>query len=263
VRDSGAEPATIAVLDGRLHVGLDADELARLARLGPDAAKCSRRDLALVLQAGGSGGTTVAATMIAARLAGIRVFATGGIGGVHRGATQSFDVSADLTELACTPVAVVCAGPKAILDIAATLEVLETHGVPVIGYQADRLPAFWSRDSGYAVDQRLDTPAEIAAALELHWSLGLHSGAVIANPLPPGQALPGEMVEKWIDAALVEAETAGVRGKALTPFLLERVESLSGGASLDANAALVVANARLGARIALALAGCQQPSTGL
>jgi len=251
---AGAVPATVAVLDGQLCIGLEDEQLERLASLGPGAAKCSRRDLGLVMQAGGSGGTTVAATMIAAHLAGIRVFATGGIGGVHRGATQNFDVSADLLELSRTPVAVVCAGPKAILDIGLTLEVLETHGVPVIGYGTDVLPAFWSRDSGYPVDRRLDTAGEIAAALALHWSLGLDNGAVIANPLSPEQALPAETVNAWIDTALEEANSTAVRGKDLTPFLLVRVEQLSGGASLEANVALVTANARLGAEIAVAMA---------
>lgn len=255
VREAGAVPATVAVLDGRLQVGLAPEQLQRLARLGPQAAKCSRRDLAWLLQSGGSAGTTVAATMIAARMAGIRVFATGGIGGVHRGAQANWDVSADLQELARTPVAVVCAGPKAILDLGLTLEYLETHGVPVLGYRSDTLPAFWCPDSDHPVDRRLDHPGDIARVLELHWSLGLDSGVVIANPVPAAHALPRERVEQWIAVALAEAREQGVGGKAVTPFLLERIESLSGGESLDANVALVVNNARLGAQIAAALAG--------
>lgn len=197
VRSEGAVPATIAVLDGHLRVGLEGREIEQLARLGPAARKCSRRDLPIVLQSGQAGTTTVAACIMIAAKAGIRVFATGGIGGVHRGAEMSFDISADLQELARTPVAVVCAGPKAILDLALTLEYLETHGVPVLGYQCDQLPAFYSRDSGLPVDQRFDTPADIAAVLQIHWSLGL-AGALIVNPIPQEYALDQRTAEQGI-----------------------------------------------------------------
>lgn len=253
VRDSGATPATIAIMDGKLKVGLSDDEVESLARLGPDAVKCSRRDIPFLLSNGSSGATTVAATMIIASMAGIRVFATGGIGGVHRGAEQSMDISADLQELAKTSVAVICAGPKAILDIGLTLEYLETHGVPVIGYGVNELPAFYSRKSGFAVDYRIDTPAEIAAALKIKWSLGLDGGAVIANPIPEDAAMDFAMVEQLITTATQEADENGISGKELTPFLLQRIEELTRGESLDANIALILNNARLGAEIAKAL----------
>ncbi len=254
VRAAGAVPATIAVLDGRLAVGLGADQIDRLARLGPQAHKTSRRDLALLVARRGTGATTVAATMWIAALAGIRVFATGGIGGVHRGAATSFDVSADLQELARTPVAVVCAGVKAILDIGLTLEYLETHGVPVLGYRCDRLPAFFSRDSDFAVDARVDSPAELAALLQAHWALGLGSGLVIANPIPAAVAMPRDQVDAAIARALDDAQAQGVTGKAVTPFLLQRVNALTGGQSLASNIALVRHNARLAAAMARALA---------
>ncbi len=258
VRAAGAVPATIAVLDGRLAVGLSADQIDRLARLGPQAHKTSRRDLALLVARRGTGATTVAATMWIAALAGIRVFATGGIGGVHRGAATSFDVSADLQELARTPVAVVCAGVKAILDIGLTLEYLETHGVPVLGYRCDRLPAFFSRDSDFAVDARVDSPAELAALLQAHWALGLGSGLVIANPIPAAVAMPRDQIDAAIARALDEAREQGVSGKAVTPFLLQRVNALTGGQSLASNIALVRHNARLAAAVARALAAATQ-----
>lgn len=257
VRAGGAVPATCAVVDGRLRAGLAPDQLERLARDGPALRKASRRDLALLVAAGASGATTVAATMMIAALAGIRVFATGGIGGVHRGAPASFDVSADLPELARTPVAVVCAGPKAILDLALTLEVLETHGVPVIGVGTDTLPAFWIRDSGHPVDARLDDPAAIARVMQAQWQLG-GGGLLVAQPVPADHALPREPVEQAIAQALDEARAQGVAGKALTPFLLARIHTLTGGDSLRGNVALVRANARLAAAIALAWAALPQ-----
>jgi len=254
VRGCGAVPATIAILDGRLKVGLARDEIERLGRSGPQAAKVSRRDIALVVAQRGSGATTVAATMIIAALAGIRVFATGGIGGVHRGAETSFDISADLQELARTSVAVVCAGPKSILDIGLTLEYLETHGVPVIGYRCDRLPAFFTRDSDFNVDARLDTAAEIARTMKAKWDLGLDGGLVIANPIPAPHALPRDRVDRAIAQALADAQDQRITGKALTPFLLARVNALTGGDSLLGNVQLVLNNARLAAAIAVAYA---------
>jgi pseudouridine-5'-phosphate glycosidase len=253
VRAAGALPATIAILDGRIRIGLEAAELERLAD-EKEVAKVSRADLPAVLAAGGVGSTTVAATMICAELAGIRVFATGGIGGVHRGAGESFDVSADLQELARTPVAVVCAGAKAILDLAKTLEVLETFGVPVIGYGCDELPAFYSRGSGLPVPLRRDSAAEIAAVMATKWRLGLGGGLVVANPIPREAEIPAAEIAGHIETALAEAARQGVQGKAVTPFLLARLEQLTGGASLEANVALVRSNARLAAEIAGAFA---------
>jgi len=215
-------------------------------------AKASRRDLALLVATGADGATTVAATMIVAALAGIKVFATGGIGGVHRGAERSFDISADLLELAQTPVAVVCAGAKSILDLALTLEVLETHGVPVIGYRCSSLPAFYVRDSGHALAQRLDQPEALALAMHAHWQLGLKGGLVIANPIPAQHEMPRERIDAAIDRALAEAAAQGIQGKASTPFLLARVADLTGGDSLAANIALVLNNAALAAQVALA-----------
>ena len=253
VRDNGAIPATIAILDGRLKVGLDAGALEALGRAGHDVTKCSRRDIPFVLARKGMGATTVASTMIIAAMAGIRVFATGGIGGVHRGAQETFDISADLQELAQTPVAVVCAGAKSILDIGLTLEYLETQGVPVIGYQTGELPAFYTRESGFKVDYRLDTPAAIAEALRLKWELGLAGGAVVANPIPTAHAMPKADIDAAIARALHEADEQGIKGKASTPFLLARVCELTGGNSLAANIQLVLNNAALGARIAASL----------
>ncbi len=258
VRAGGAVPATVAVIDGTIRVGLSDDDLARLAA-GKGFAKVSRADLPAVMAAGATGSTTVAATMICADLAGIRVFATGGIGGVHRGAERSFDVSADLQELARTPVAVVCAGAKAILDLAKTLEVLETLGVPVIGYGCDELPAFYSRDSGLAVPLRRDSAAEIAAVMRAKWDPGLGvgglgGGLVIANPIPAAAEIPAAEIAGHIEQALAEAAARDITGKAVTPFLLAKLEQLSGGASLEANIALVLNNARLAAAIAVAYA---------
>lgn len=254
VRAHGAVPATIAVIDGRLKVGLTRGEIERLACDPEHVAKASRRDLALLVARRGTGATTVAATMIVAALAGIRVFATGGIGGVHRGGASSFDISADLTELARTPVAVVCAGAKAILDLGLTLEFLETHGVPVLGYGTDSFPAFWSRDSGLPVDARVDDPHDIARAMQAQWALGLSAGFVVANPIAPAHEMPRERIELAITEAVAEAEVRGIRGKAITPFLLERVNATTGGDSLDSNVELVRGNARLAARIAVAYA---------
>jgi len=253
LREEGAVPATIAVADGRIHVGLDDALLERLAT-AKDVAKLSRRDMGAILAAGGLGATTVAATMIAAHLAGIRVFATGGIGGVHRGAETSFDISADLEELARTPVAVVCAGAKSILDLPKTLEYLETRGVPVIGYGTDTLPAFFCRSSGLALALRRDTPDEVAAVLAAQAALGFPAGAVIANPIPEAHALPEAEINAVIAAALADADRDGIAGKAVTPYLLARIVALTDGRSLTANIALVEHNARVGARIAKALA---------
>ena len=254
VRSHGAVPATCAIVDGRLKAGLARDEIERLGRGGDEAAKVSRRDMPILAARGGTGATTVAATMIIAALAGIRVFATGGIGGVHRGAELSFDISADLQELARTPVAVVCAGVKSILDIRLTLEYLETHGVPVIGYRTDSLPAFFSRDSGFGVDARLDEPLEIARVMKAKWNLGLGGGLVVANPIPAQYALPREGVDRAIDQALADARVRGIAGKSVTPFLLARVNALTGGDSLQGNIQLVLNNARLAAAVAVAYA---------
>lgn len=255
VRAHGAIPATVAVVQGRLKAGLAQAEIEQLGRQGRDVVKVSRRDLAFVVAAGTTGATTVASTMVIAAMAGIRVFATGGIGGVHRNAQQSFDISADLQELAQTPVAVVCAGAKSILDLRLTLEYLETHGVPIVGYQTDSLPAFFTRESEFAVDYRLETPMAIARALQVQWSLGLQGGMVIANPIPQAFAMPRATMDAAIQAALAEAEAQGIRGKEATPFLLARVNALTGGDSLAANIQLVLNNARLAAAIARAYQG--------
>jgi len=253
IRAAGATPATIAVMDGRLKVGLSPQALERLAE-ARGVAKLSRADLAACLAAGATGATTVSATMIAARAAGIAVFATGGIGGVHRGAQESFDISADLRELAQTPVTVVAAGAKAILDLPKTLEVLETLGVPVIAHGQDGFPAFWSRASGLRAPLRMDCPAAIARAHRMRAALGLPGGQLVANPIPPEAEIPRAEIEPWIARALADAAVEGVSAKAVTPYLLDRILSLSAGRSLEANIALVLNNARLGARIAQHLA---------
>ncbi|GLQ54285.1 pseudouridine-5'-phosphate glycosidase [Devosia nitrariae] len=252
VRNNGAIPATIAIMDGRFAVGVSGEDLERLAEESGSAAKASRRDVASLIVKGGLAGTTVATTMQIAALAGIRVFATGGIGGVHRGAEETFDISADLEELARTQVAVVCAGAKSILDIAKTLEVLETKGVPVIGYGTDAFPAFWARESGHKVDHRFDTVEEIARIVSLQADLGL-GGVLVANPIPEADALPADAIEKRIGEAIADAEARGVSRKDLTPFLLQRIFELTQGQSLTANIALVENNARVAARIAVAL----------
>lgn len=252
IRSHGAVPATIAVLGGRLHVGLTDEQLDRLGQ-AQDVAKLSRADFAACLARGGDGATTVAATMIAARLAGIEVFATGGIGGVHRGAEDSFDISADLQELAKTPVTVVAAGAKAILDLPKTFEVLETLGVPVIAYGQDVLPAFWSATSEMPAPLRMDSATEIAAAARMRASMGLEGGQLVANPIPSEAEIPTEELRPVIEQALSEAEAQGIAAKAVTPFLLGRIFELTDGRSLEANIALVLNNARLGAAIAVAL----------
>ena len=259
IRAEGAVPATIAVLDGRIRVGLSDEDLELLAS-EKDVMKLSRRDLPVVLAQRRHGATTVAATMICARMAGISVFATGGIGGVHRGAEESFDISADLEELARTSVAVVCAGAKSILDLPKTLEVLETRGVPVIGYGTDELPAFYLRESGLKLNCRADTPEEAAEILRTKWQLGLEGGVVVANPIPAEHALPADEINKAIEAALAEAEKQGIKGKDATPFLLARMEELTKGRSLAANIELVLNNARVGARIARAYAALREPA---
>lgn len=251
VRAHGAVPATIAVLDGRIKVGMAPEEIAELGRIGRNAAKVSRRDLPIVLATNGTGATTVAGTMIIAALAGIRVFATGGLGGVHRGAQVSMDISADLPELARTSVAVVCAGAKSVLDLALTLEYLETHGVPVLGYQTNEFPAFFSRESGLPVDARCETPAEVAEILRASWALG-HAGVVVANPIPHALAMSREVIDAATACALADAQDQGIVGKSLTPFLLARVNELTNGDSLAANIGLVLNNARLAALVAVA-----------
>ncbi|RFU12016.1 pseudouridine-5'-phosphate glycosidase [Rhodobacteraceae bacterium W635] len=254
VRAAGAVPATIAVMEGGLHVGLDDAALEVLAQ-ATDVMKLSRADLAVAMAGGRTGATTVAATMIAAHLAGIGVFATGGIGGVHRGAAESFDISADLMELAQTPVTVVAAGAKAILDLPKTLEVLETQGVPVIAYGQDDLPAFWSRRSGLSAPLRMDSAAEIAQAAAMRARLGIPGGQLVANPIPAADEIPAERLAPIIARAQSEADAAGLTGKAVTPFLLQRIFELTDGQSLEANIALVLNNARLASAIACAARG--------
>ena len=253
VRRAGAVPATIAIMGGRIHVGLTSAELDALGQ-AKDVAKLSRADLAACLATGGIGATTVAATMICAHLAGIHVFATGGIGGVHRGAETTFDISADLLELAATPVTVVAAGAKAILDLPKTLEVLETHGVPVIAYGQDEFPAFWSRSSGLRAPLRMDSAAQIAQPQRLRRELGLPGGQLVANPIPPEAEIPSAEITPVIERALREAEAQGISAKAVTPFLLDRMYEMTAGRSLTANIALVLNNARLAAAIAREMA---------
>ncbi|KFL25454.1 pseudouridine-5'-phosphate glycosidase [Devosia sp. 17-2-E-8] len=253
IRDNGAVPATIAIMDGRFAVGLTSEDLERLALEGGKAAKASRRDVAALLVTGGLAGTTVATTMQIAALAGIQVFATGGIGGVHRGAEETFDISADLEELSRTPVAVVCAGAKSILDIAKTLEVLETNGVPVLGYGTDQFPAFWARESGQKVDHRFDDVKDIAKVVALQTELGM-GGVLVANPIPARDALEASAIEARIAEAIKGAEAENVSRKDLTPFLLKRIFELTEGKSLAANIALVENNAAVAAQIAVQLA---------
>ena len=257
VRAHGATPATIAIMDRQIHVGLTADQLDALGQ-AKGVAKLSRADLAACLATGGTGATTVAATMICARLAGIEVFATGGIGGVHRGAEQSFDISADLPELAQTAVTVVAAGAKAILDLAKTLEYLETSGVPVIAFGQTDFPAFWSRSSGLKAPLRMDSAAEIAAAHVMRGRLGLQGGQLVANPIPQDAEIPRAMIMPHIEAALAEAEAKGIAAKAVTPFLLQRIFELTEGQSLASNIALVLNNARLAAGIAREIVGLRR-----
>jgi len=252
IRDNGALPATIAIIEGRLKVGLSEEQIEYLGKAGQAVIKTSRRDIPFIVAKSQDGATTVASTMIIAAMAGIKVFATGGIGGVHRGAEQTMDISADLQELANTSMAVVCAGAKSILDIGLTLEYLETFGVPVIGYQTSRMPAFYSRESDFAVDYQLDTPEQIATALKAKWQLGLTGGAVVANPIPEAAAIAREEIDGVIDAALIEMEQQGIAGKQSTPFLLSRVAQVTEGKSLAANIQLVLNNAALASKIASA-----------
>ena len=252
VRENGAIPATIAILNGELKAGLSFDELDYLAQKGTAMLKVSRRDIPYLVAMKKDGATTVASTMIIAEKAGIRVFATGGIGGVHRGAAQSMDISADLQELAQTNVAVVTAGAKSILDIGLTLEYLETQGVPVLGFGTSDFPAFFTRKSGFNVDYRIDSPVDIAALLRSKWSLGLRGGVVIANPIPEAFSIDAAHIETIIQKAIAEAEANGIKGKAITPFLLGRIEQLSAGNSLASNIQLVLNNAALAAQIAVA-----------
>ena len=253
VRSAGAVPATIAILGGRLKAGLTREEIEYLGQQGQKVTKTSRRDLAVLIAKGMDGATTVATTMMIAHMAGIRVFATGGIGGVHRGAETTMDISADLQELARTDVAVVCAGAKAILDLKLPLEYLEPHGVPVLGYQTQELPAFYTRTSGLSVDYRVDTPEELAAVLKVRKDLGLAGGVLVTNPIPEAWSMDPALINAAIDRAVAEAEGQGITGKAVTPFLLARVKDLTGGDSLEANIALVKNNAALAARMAAAL----------
>ncbi|CAI0851646.1 pseudouridine-5'-phosphate glycosidase [Serratia proteamaculans] len=250
IRDNGAVPATIAIINGRMKAGLSREEIELLGKEGHKVAKVSRRDLPFIVAAGQHGATTVASTMIIAEMAGIHVFATGGIGGVHRGAEHTFDISADLQELARTNVAVICAGAKSILDLGLTTEYLETHGVPVIGYQTPTLPAFFCRSSPFTVSIQLDTPAEIARAMVTKWQAGLEGGMVIANPIPAQYAVPEDKINAAIERAVRESVEQGVQGKDSTPFLLARVAELTGGDSLTANIQLVFNNAKLAAQIA-------------
>ena len=251
IREIGAVPATIAISGGRLKVGLSADEIERLGELGPKVIKCSRRDLPFVLARKQDGATTVAATMIIAAMAGIRVFATGGIGGVHRGVAETMDISADLEELARSNVAVVCAGIKSVLDIGRTLEYLETAGVPVVGYQTDTLPAFYSLSSGFPVDYRVDSAAEAAVAMNTKWAMGLQGGLVVAVPIPEEHALDRDEIDGVINDAIAEMQRQGITGKDTTPFLLASIAERTGGRSLEANIHLVINNARVAAKIAM------------
>ena len=253
IRDGGAVPATIAIIKGRLKAGLSKDEIEYLGRKGYDVTKASRRDLPVLVARGEDGATTVATTMIIAAMAGIRVFATGGIGGVHRGAEVTMDISADLEELAQTPVMVICAGAKSILDLGLTLEYLETKGVPVIGYGTDELPAFYTRKSGFGVDYRLDTPDEVAAAFRAKLEMGLKGGMLVTNPIPEEYSMDPDVINKAIDEAVAEANARGIKGKQTTPFLLARIKDITGGDSLASNIRLVYNNAQLAARVAARL----------
>jgi len=253
IRDNGAVPATIAIIGGKLKAGLSRDEIEYLGKEGQKVTKVSRRDLPVIVSKKMDGATTVATTMIVAAMAGIKIFATGGIGGVHRGAETTMDISADLEELAMTPVLVVCAGAKAILDLGLTLEYLETKGVPVIGYGTEELPAFYSRKSGFKVDYRLDTPLEIASAFNAKFDLGMKGGMLVTNPIPEQYAMDDAIINKAIDQAIEEQNAQGIKGKASTPFLLARVCELTGGDSLESNIQLVYNNAKLAAQTAVEL----------
>ena len=254
VRDNGAEPATIAIINGRLTVGLTEQQITHLGKSGFEVIKTSRRDMPFIAAQKQDGATTVASTMIIAAMAGIKVFATGGIGGVHRHAETTMDISADLQELASTSVAVVCAGVKSILDIGLTLEYLETHGVPVVGYKTKVMPAFYTQNSGFEVDYSLDSAASIAQVLSAKWHMGLAGGVVVANPIPDAYAMDPVFIEQVIAEAIVEMQEQGIHGKQSTPFLLSKIAQVTQGESLAANIQLVLNNARLGANIALELA---------
>ncbi|MDD3334223.1 MAG: pseudouridine-5'-phosphate glycosidase [Eubacteriales bacterium] len=256
VRDNGAIPATIAILGGKLCVGITPEQIEYLGKKGLKVIKASRRDLPVLLSRGEDGATTVATTMIAAAMAGVRIFATGGVGGVHRGAETTMDISADLEELAQTDVTVICAGAKSILDLGLTLEYLETKGVTVVGYQTEELPAFYCRKSGFPVDYRLDTPAEIAAAVLVKEQCELKGGMLITNPIPEEYAMPEKEMDECIQHAISIANEQGIKGKNITPFLLDRIKTLTDGKSLEANIKLVLNNAKLGAEIAIEL--CKQ-----
>ena len=255
IREAGAIPATIAIIKGKITVGLSRDEIEYLGKKGLDVIKASRRDLPVLLARGEDGATTVTTTMIGAALAGVKVFATGGIGGVHRGAETTMDISADLEELGQTPVMVICAGAKSILDLGLTLEYLETKGVPVIGYQTEELPAFYTRTSGFKVDYRMDTPKEIADAFRVKLEMGLAGGMLVTNPIPEEYSMDPEYISKNIADAIEEANKLGIKGKETTPFLLDKIQKLTGGDSLKSNIQLVFNNARLGAAIAAELQG--------
>jgi len=253
IRDNGAVPATIAIIGGKLKAGCTPEEIEYLGKKGHEVTKASRRDLPVLIARGEDGATTVTTTMIIAAMAGIKVFATGGIGGVHRGAETTMDISADLEELAQTPVLVVCAGAKSILDLGLTLEYLETKGVPVIGYRTEELPAFYTPHSGFKVDYRLDSPEEIAAAFRAKLDMGLKGGMLVTNPIPDEYAMPADVINKAIDEAIAESVRLGIHGKETTPFLLAKVKDLTGGDSLASNIQLVLNNARLAAKTAAAL----------
>ena len=254
IRENGAVPATIAIIGGRLKAGLSRDEIEHLGKAGYSVPKASRRDLPILAAKGSDGATTVTTTMMIAHMAGIKVFATGGIGGVHRGAETTMDISADLEELAQTPVMVICAGAKSILDLGLTLEYLETKGVPVIGYGTEELPAFYTRRSGFGVDYRLDTPEELARAFFVQRELGIKGGMLVANPIPEEYSMDKAVIDAAIEQALAEAKEKGVHGKETTPFLLARVKDITGGDSLASNIRLVYNNAALAAKTAAALA---------
>ena len=253
IRENGAVPATIAILGGRLKAGLTPEEIEYLGKQGTAVHKASRRDLAVLCARGEDGATTVTTTMIIAHMAGVQIFATGGIGGVHRGAETTMDISADLEELSQTQVMVVCAGAKSILDLGLTLEYLETHGVPVIGYGTEELPAFYTRKSGFAVDYRIDTPEELAAAFKAGLDMGLKGGMLVTNPIPEEYSMDPAVINKAIDEAVAEAKAQGIHGKETTPFLLAKIKDITGGDSLDSNIQLVFNNARLAARTAVEL----------
>ena len=253
IRDNGSVPATIAIIGGRLKAGLSPEEIEYLGKSGRKVAKVSRRDLAAIVARGADGATTVTTTMIIAHMAGIKVFATGGIGGVHRGAETTMDISADLEELASTPVMVVCAGAKSILDLGLTLEYLETKGVPVIGYGTDELPAFYTRRSGFGVDYRVDTPAQLAAMFKAQQELGMKGGMLVTNPIPEQYAMDKEVIDAAINQAVKESKEQGIHGKETTPFLLARVVELTGGDSLESNIQLVLNNAIVASKTAAEL----------